>query len=230
MTKFILNDYHKDIPEDELIKDILKVKNILNVDAVTIHKYNEFGKYSAGTMIQRFGTWNKALEKAGLTINNQFYISNEELFKNLEEVWTKLGRQPQRREMRKPLSMFSESPYRSHFGSWRKALEKFVEYINTTDEESESEDIIEKNQEVDISTEDIIHKTKRGISDRLRFSILLRDGFTCCKCGRSPLKERDIELHVDHIVPWSKGGETISDNLETKCAKCNLGKGNAFNV
>ena len=35
-------------------------------------------------------------------------------------------------------------------------------------------------------------------------------------------------IQVDHIVPWSKGGETEESNLQTKCKKCNLGKGNAF--
>lgn len=54
----------------------------------------------------------------------------------------------------------------------------------------------------------------------------MRDGFTCKSCGRSPIKERNVELHVDHILPWSQGGETIDSNLETKCKKCNLGKGN----
>jgi len=59
----------------------------------------------------------------------------------------------------------------------------------------------------------------------------MRDGFTCKKCGRSPMNEMGgIELHVDHILPWSKGGETVQNNLETKCKKCNLGKGNAFNA
>ena len=67
------------------------------------------------------------------------------------------------------------------------------------------------------------------MSDRMRFRILSRDGFTCQSCGASPIKERGVELHVDHIIPWSKGGETVESNLQTKCKKCNLGKGNAFN-
>jgi 5-methylcytosine-specific restriction endonuclease McrA len=35
-------------------------------------------------------------------------------------------------------------------------------------------------------------------------------------------------LHVDHIKPWSHGGETIEDNLQTLCATCNLGKSNVL--
>ena len=71
-------------------------------------------------------------------------------------------------------------------------------------------------------------RTSRDVSERMRFRILLRDGFECQSCGASPLKNRGVELHVDHILPWSKGGETEDENLETKCTRCNLGKGDAF--
>ena len=73
-------------------------------------------------------------------------------------------------------------------------------------------------------------RTRREISDRQRFRILVRDGFRCKSCGKSPFAEPDVELHVDHVLPWSKGGETTDYNLETKCKQCNLGKGNAFNA
>jgi hypothetical protein len=56
----------------------------------------------------------------------------------------------------------------------------------------------------------------------LRFKVLRRDGFTCTYCGRRP---PDVELHVDHEVPHSAGGETVIDNLRTACRDCNLGKG-----
>lgn len=51
-----------------------------------------------------------------------------------------------------------------------------------------------------------------------------RDNFKCCACGASPAKAPSVELHIDHIIPWSKGGETTIDNLQTLCSKCNLGK------
>ena len=70
-------------------------------------------------------------------------------------------------------------------------------------------------------------KTKRStrvISNKLRYQVLKRDNFKCCACGASPAKNPAVELHIDHIVPWSKGGETILENLQTLCAKCNIGK------
>ncbi len=37
--------------------------------------------------------------------------------------------------------------------------------------------------------------------------------------------EPNLLLEVDHIVPISKGGLTIEDNLQTLCWKCNRSKG-----
>ncbi len=139
-----------------------------------------------------------------------------------------MGRQPRFTELKKPLSIYSGGTYSKRFGGWGKALNKFVDYINT-EKIGLKDEPIDKLKEIKTDTVRK-HKTKREISDRLRFRILMRDGFTCKKCGKSPIKERDVELHVDHILPWSKGGETVPENLESKCKKCNLGKGNAFDV
>ncbi len=73
---------------------------------------------------------------------------------------------------------------------------------------------------------ELIHKTNRDIGLRLRFMVMKRDSFKCCICGRSPATNPGLELHIDHIIPWSKGGETVIDNLQTLCSDCNLGKGN----
>ena len=66
----------------------------------------------------------------------------------------------------------------------------------------------------------------RNPSTRLRFEVLARDKFTCRFCGASPTKDPSVTLHIDHIAPWSKGGETSLYNLQTLCSKCNLGKSN----
>ena len=70
------------------------------------------------------------------------------------------------------------------------------------------------------------HTTNRNINLRLRFLVMKKDNFKCCMCGASPAKDPSVELHIDHIIPWSKGGETTIDNLQTLCSKCNLGKSN----
>lgn len=64
------------------------------------------------------------------------------------------------------------------------------------------------------------------MTDKLRYSILKRDGFRCKICGRTA--EDGVKLHVDHIKPVSKGGETVPENLQTLCDACNLGKSNEW--
>ena len=54
-----------------------------------------------------------------------------------------------------------------------------------------------------------------------RFEILKRDLFTCQYCGASA---PDVELHVDHIHPVSRGGTNNELNLVTACKSCNLAK------
>jgi hypothetical protein len=124
-----------------------------------------------------------------------------------------------------PISKSSVGTYENRFGTWNHALEAFIGWVNQG-----QNDPGEKNEENITKTQNKPQKrsTKRDISERLRFSILLRDGFRCLSCGRSPLKSPGIELHVDHVIPWSEGGETVLKNLQTKCSVCNLGKGNAF--
>jgi 5-methylcytosine-specific restriction endonuclease McrA len=39
------------------------------------------------------------------------------------------------------------------------------------------------------------------------------------------LADYTLELHVDHLMPFSAGGKTVPENLRSTCSDCNLGKG-----
>lgn len=225
---FSLSFQNRDIPDEDVINDLIELTFKLN-KKITYRDYNKYGKYSAATIVYKFGSWNQGLEKAGLSKNIEFNQTNEDLFDNLKELWITIERQPTYRDCKKPKSKFNASIYEYRFGSWKKALEAFVEYVNQENSEDRNE---EKENEINSDLDNIkgiiIHKTKRDISERMRFRILLRDGFRCHSCGRSPITSPGVELHIDHIIPWSKGGETIDENLQCKCKECNLGKGNAF--
>jgi 5-methylcytosine-specific restriction endonuclease McrA len=69
---------------------------------------------------------------------------------------------------------------------------------------------------------------RRDPSIGLRFKVLKRDLFKCVLCGDHPARNAECILHVDHVIPWSKGGKTREDNLRTLCATCNVGRGNRF--
>ena len=74
------------------------------------------------------------------------------------------------------------------------------------------------------SNQQVITKKSRDPSLRVRYRVLTRDNYSCKLCGNSPAKDLGIKLHIDHVVPWSKGGETNIENLQTLCDRCNLGK------
>lgn len=52
----------------------------------------------------------------------------------------------------------------------------------------------------------------------------IRDEFTCRYCGYSPRYVFSVNrlLHIDHIVPFSHGGNNSLDNLATSCSHCNV--------
>lgn len=77
------------------------------------------------------------------------------------------------------------------------------------------------------STQEFLRQRERSMmTDRLRVTILRRDGSRCKMCGASAAA--GATLHIDHITPVSRGGRTVPENLQTLCQSCNLGKSNTF--
>ena len=303
---FVLNEYHRNVSEEELINDILRVAKLCDTNTLSRSTYEKHGKYGGTTISKRFGSWNNAMERAGLSIykhngykhqqcenDEDFFedmrrvasqlqktyitsgeykqygqydcssklhrfgswnailekadlsptpfrlgkgkeISDEELFQDIERVWIKLGRQPTITDVKNGEFSFGQNTFVRRFGGWRGTLEAFVKYINLEDETKPVNDEIEDKpyRETSPPTKEIqattphksSRKTTRDINLRLRFKVMQRDNFKCCICGKSPATSPNVTLHIDHIKPWSKGGETTIDNLQTLCSDCNLGK------
>lgn len=227
------------IPENQLLEDMKKTAKKLDKKSITISEYEEHGKYGSSAICKRFGSWNKAKTAAGLHVGRIYNSSEEDFFENILNVWQLLGRQPKYREMEAPLSKLNISSYERKFGTWRIALEKFIDYVNTKDDVKELSptDIIndktkegfEKAISISVNTENIKKskkRTNRIANLRQRFRVMKRDGFKCILCGASPANNPGLELHIDHIIPWSHGGETVEENLRTLCSHCNLGRSN----
>lgn len=73
-------------------------------------------------------------------------------------------------------------------------------------------------------TKEEIKRERNKMNAKVRERILMRDNYTCQICGLSRKDEPHLALHVDHIVPVSKGGKTIDSNLQCLCWQCNLKK------
>jgi len=210
---FELEDFHRNVPDCDLLCDVARVAQQLGKSKITFREYNLLGKFHASTISTRFGGWLAALEKSGLEITINRNIAVDDLFKNIVEVWTRIGRQPKFRDLTPEVSRYSSATYANRFGGWRKALQGFVLWSRETDVS------VEVIQQSALSP----RRTPRNPSWRLRAQVLMRDGATCRLCGANP--QTGSRLHVDHVVPWSRGGETVLENLQILCEACNIGKG-----
>jgi hypothetical protein len=63
-------------------------------------------------------------------------------------------------------------------------------------------------------------RRRRSIPRPVKVAVQQRDGDRCVVCGARQ------QLHFDHIVPYSKGGTSVTaDNIQLLCARHNLEKG-----
>lgn len=229
------NYINRSINLEDMIKDLQDTATRLGKKKITCSEYLLYGKYSSNIFIRKFGTWNNALTASGLEIfdpplggGTKNKVSEYKCLEEIERIWTKLGRQPTTTDIKNGISKYSLHVYERRFGSWRKALEFFVSYINEERDVEKKNDLNENIKISEFIPPDLDNvqkrKTKRDINLRMRFKVMKRDNFKCCICGRSPATTPGLELHIDHIKPWSKGGETTIDNLQTLCSDCNIGK------
>lgn len=129
--------------------------------------------------------------------------SNEYLLQRIVDEAKRLGRTPSKSEIRPDATV-----YRSRFGSYNNAVIAAG---------------LVPNRQIPTSYQ---NNDRTTISVSQRFRILSRDGFRCQYCGGTP--QEGYVLHVDHVVPRSKGGKACDNNLVTACWLCNTGKSNTL--
>jgi len=78
---------------------------------------------------------------------------------------------------------------------------------------------------------------RKKIKFHERAFIYKRDNYSCLMCGirankipedydgRLTLKCGDTILVLDHIIPYSMGGQSCKENYQTLCDRCNGKKG-----
>lgn len=229
----MLSQSARSMSDEEVIAEIQRVASHLGKTAYTYEEFNDHSSISYSTVLSRFGSWRTAVERAGLSVSNHGRrYTDDECFENLLSVWTHFGRIPQYREMGLAPSCVGGKAYIKRWGTWNRALAAFVERANSEAPEAPPTSdlrISEQQSEGSVRVVAVPEAERREVRLGLRYRILKRDGFRCVVCGRSPAVTPGLELHVDHIDPFSAGGKTVAENLRTTCSDCNLGKGASRN-
>lgn len=204
--------------KEALIRDLQATAKKLGKKTITCDEYEEQGKYGKSCARNRFGSWGKVLEAAGLS-ETGFHnagVTKEQLLEAICEAWERLGRQPNTRDVRNKEVPYGLTTYINQFGSWRNCIIELVEYVKHRQGDAVTTP----------STSPIKHTTGRTPSAKLKSLVFERDNATCQQCGANEENEPGVKLVIDHIIPYSKGGETTIDNLQILCRKCNIDKRN----
>jgi hypothetical protein len=226
-----------ELSDDDLIAEMQRVDSLLSSGVLTVRDFNHHSSTHYDVVRKRFGSWQNALERAGVgqaELGKRY--TDEQCHKNIISLWTHYGRQPNYGELKQEPSTVGPKAYVRRWGSWRKALAAFVEWANAEEQdgpqtgsdsskttEPVAQQHLEKLAKARLAPED-----RHEVPLRLKWKVHLRDRFRCLACGKSPANDITVELHADHILPWADGGKTVVENLQTLCRNCNLGKGRTF--
>ena len=88
--------------------------------------------------------------------------------------------------------------------------------------------IIDKMTAQKQSVDDIF--IRKHISQMTRYEVLINAGGKCQLCGHKPKADNNVELHIDHIIPVTKGGVSHESNYQVLCGDCNSSKGNRYSI
>lgn len=87
---FELDDYKRELTDDEILADIKSVASSLGTDYISIATYKQLGKYSQCAIRNHFGSWKNALSSAALrnerTKKELQRISDDEYLSDLRRV------------------------------------------------------------------------------------------------------------------------------------------------
>jgi HNH endonuclease/Homing endonuclease associated repeat len=212
------------LPRTTLVAELLRVAELCQFVEFGKREFDAFAVVSAQSVIREFGAWSSAIahlrnqlaEKGkSLQKKRRGYFDEAECLAELERIWRLLGHRPSRTEWEHSKPSISYNTYVRYFGGWVGASLRFLESRTEGSMSASRLRVVPLRLRV----------ASRDVQPGLRIRVYERDRFRCVYCGRSRLTNPDVELHVDHVHPFSQGGKTEIQNLQTLCSTCNLGKG-----
>lgn len=123
--KFELNEYHRNISDEELINDIRNTAIKLNKITLTGEEYSKYGTYHSSTLIRRFGSWKLVLKKSGLeTAGHNFALTftDKEVISDLKRVADIYQSKSLTAKEYDKYGEYRSSTLIKHYGTWNSIL------------------------------------------------------------------------------------------------------------
>jgi len=121
--KFELEQYNRNTTDDVLLEDLRQVASELKKENVTKSDYEKHGRFSPATLQNRFGSWCKSHELAGLKKIRNFKVSPEDCVNSIKTIAQKIGKPTITTAEYLRNGGMSLKIIARHFGSWKAALE-----------------------------------------------------------------------------------------------------------
>jgi hypothetical protein len=118
----------KQLDKQDIIAELRRVAEKLQTSHLSYRQFKKHGRISVSTVRYTFGTWNQAIQAAGLhpippgptPELHQKRFSDDELLQEIIRLTQELGKEPPASEMRAK-GRYSEGPYINRWGSFVKA-------------------------------------------------------------------------------------------------------------
>lgn len=198
---------HRNITDTGLFSELHRLYHELGRTPKTTDM-RDHGKFRISTYVNRFSSWNHALEAAGYDPTFISHANRDDLLAELDRLHQELQRVPAKSHMNE-LGRFATRTYQCEFGSWNEAIKTAGMEPNQTFGETWN-----YHYGPDWSTR--------------REEVIERDGGVCRVCGL-PRRETEQDLNAHHIRP-ARGfasDDTVDydtmnelSNLVTLCSTC----------
>jgi hypothetical protein len=204
----------------EIIESLKRYAEVHGVDTIRMRQYDGWENRIVSTryICHLFGSWGKALQAAGLRSVKAAKLEFREMVEAFKACWKEHDAPPSRKQLEVYLE---KHRYPFRWSSYRMAYGGHVELAR----------MIVAVQEGLIPESTLFKRLRRPsrepVSPNLRRKVLMRDHYRCVKCGADPKTDKTVKLEVDHVVPASKKGPSVLENLQTLCSICNRGKSNS---
>ena len=146
----------------------------------------------------------------------QYYLRNKETALKRAKAWYESNKDKRIVSSRK----WREKNKDKYLESCRKATKKWMknnpEYRNKWRKENPL-----KSRQYDHNRRAILRNDKNKISADEWMAVLDFYEHKCLRCGKS---DKEVDLHIDHVIPVSKSGKNVIENIQPLCKSCNSKK------